>query len=223
VVVVVRDVTRQRRTQLALRRSEERHRLLNERSESIVFRYRLPPEPGFEYVSAGVATQLGYAPEDFYVDERLLHAATHEDDRHVLDRALSPTPPHVVALRLLRRDGAVRWFELHLTVARDAEGVPVAVEGLAGDVTERRSADRELLQRQIEAQMQPEHSRTLSGTQDDLKPRANAVGWKPNAVPAHHRAIPQQLADHPIRELVAGIRKLRSLLHRSGRSGSGEI
>ena len=58
-VAAVRDVTRQRRADEALRRSEGRHRLLNERSEGIVFRYRLGYAPGFAYISSSVGSPLG--------------------------------------------------------------------------------------------------------------------------------------------------------------------
>jgi PAS domain-containing protein len=47
----------------ALRESEARFRRLAENAQDIIFRYRLKPTPGFEYVSPAVTRISGYTPE----------------------------------------------------------------------------------------------------------------------------------------------------------------
>ena len=44
------------------RRSEERFRLLAENAQDLIFRYRLKPTPGFEYVSPSSTAMIGYTP-----------------------------------------------------------------------------------------------------------------------------------------------------------------
>lgn len=143
-VAVVRDVTRQRRSEEALRRSEERHRLLNERADSVIFRYRVAPEPGFEYVSSAAQRSLGHAPEEFYVNPQLPFELVTTDDHDLLQRVLDGQLPSAT-VRIVGPDGEIRWFEVDATAVRAADGSTVALEGLARDITERRLAEEERL------------------------------------------------------------------------------
>ena len=212
-VAVVRDVSRQRRAEEALRRSEERHRLLNERAESIIFRYRLLPSAGFEYVSSSISRHLGYAPEELYVDEQLLLRAAHEDDRELLAAALSATAPRNVSLRLLRRDGTVRWFELSVTAVWNKDGLVAALEGIARDVTDRRAADEERLRLQAEVEMQLERNRIAGDLHDDTIQSIYALGLGLHAVRDDESMTREATVDRAIESLNAVIASLRSYMH----------
>ncbi len=213
-VAVVRDVTRQRRAEEALRRSEERHRLLNERAESIIFRYRLFPTPAFEYVSASIREHLGYAPEEIYADSEVLRAAAHPDDVALLDQALSPNAPSHASLRFLRRDGAARWFEISVTQVRNADGVVTALEGMARDVTERRIADEQRLQLQSEVELQLERNRIAGDLHDDTIQSIYALGLGLHAARDDERLTREDLADQAIGGLNEVIASLRNYMHR---------
>lgn len=213
-VAVVRDVTRQRRAEETLRRSEERHRLLNERAENVVFRYRLSPTPGFDYVSAAVTARLGYTPEDLYVDDDLIFRLAHPDDRHVMEQALSASPPNTVSLRILTREGGVRWFEFSITAVRGPSDVVIALEGIARDVTERRAADEERLRLQAEVEMQLERSRIAGDLHDDTIQSIYALGLQLHAIRDEASVTREVAVDRAIEGLNAVIASLRSYMHR---------
>src|SRR5215204_2686912 len=55
IIGVSTNITEIKQTEV-LRRSEERFRLLAENAQDLIYRYRLKPVPGFEYVSPSSAT-----------------------------------------------------------------------------------------------------------------------------------------------------------------------
>ena len=99
-------------------------KLLAENAKDIIYRYRLKPTPGFEYVSPSATDLTGYTPEDHYADPELGLKLVHPDDKHILEAFLrSPESANkVLTLRWISRDGRVLWTgqfpeHLHLFLA----------------------------------------------------------------------------------------------------------
>jgi PAS domain S-box-containing protein len=122
------------------------HRSLIEDSRDIIYSYRLGSDRGFEYVN-GAATEItGYTPEEHYADPDLGFKLVHPDDRHLLESlaAADTDVSEPLRLRWVRKDGTVIWTEQLNTLVKDANGTPVAIHGVARDVTEAmRRGDRE--------------------------------------------------------------------------------
>jgi len=152
-VLCMVDATARKRAQEALRKNEERFRLLAENARDIIFRWRARPRLAVEYISAATSAILGYAPEEFYADPDLLLRTVHPDDREALERQLveseGASGPTVVRWR--HKDGNIVWTEQTLVPMRDAHGAVVAVEGIARDITERKKAEHRIVtyQRQL--------------------------------------------------------------------------
>lgn len=124
---------------------ETRVRLLAEHAPDVISRYRLLPNPAFEFVSPSVETVLGYAPEQFYADPAFMERLVHEDDRHLLELDLRTSQGTVASvLRVAHADGHWVWIEQRSTPILDGNGRLVAVEGVARDVTERQVAEASL-------------------------------------------------------------------------------
>jgi len=138
------QVRRQRHgAEAALLASEERFRLLAEHVQDIIFRYRLVPEPGFEYISPAVAGLTGHRPEDLYRDPALVFSAMEPEDRGAVEASWrSPEPSSLVA-RWRQPDGRIAWTEQRAVAIRDDGGRVIAVEGILRDVTSRVLADQE--------------------------------------------------------------------------------
>jgi PAS domain S-box-containing protein len=128
-----------------LRDNEEKFRLLAEAADDIIYRYRLRPHLQMEYISPSVTRILGYSQEEFYEDSGLLQNLVHPDDLPVVE-ASRADPKHAsetLEVRLLHKDGAVVWIERRMGVIADGDGNPVAIQGIARDVTERKRAEEE--------------------------------------------------------------------------------
>ena len=142
IIGVSTDITEIKKME-ELRRSEERFRLLAENAQDLIYRYRLKPNPGFEYVSPAAAAIIGYTPEEHYADPELRFKIVHPDDRHLIDEAFR-SPESLITIRWLRKDGGVIWIEQRTKAIYDGAGELVAIEGIARDITERKRVEEAL-------------------------------------------------------------------------------
>jgi PAS domain S-box-containing protein len=142
ILSVVREVTGRKVAEQKLRESEERFRLLAENASDVIFRYKLEPTLGYEYVSPSVQNIFGYTPEDFYADPMLSFRLIHPEDRPLVE-AIGEAPESPLLLRCRHRDGHQVWIEQHNKPVRDETGNLVTIEGIARDVTRRKMAERE--------------------------------------------------------------------------------
>ena len=123
--------------------SESRFRLLAENARDIIFRYDFLPEPRFTYVSPSSSSLTGYEPEEYYADPDLGLRLVHPLDRPLLEAARRGEVPseQPLALRWIRKDGAVVWAEQRNTYLRNENGDIVAVEGIVRDISGSKNAD----------------------------------------------------------------------------------
>lgn len=151
VLAMYADISERRQAQRRLQESEERFRRLAEAAPDVIYRYRLTPLPGFDYVSAALAAVTGYTPEECYADPDALLRLVHPDDRWLVER-LRAAPEQTsspLMVRWVRRDGRVIWVENRFVPVRDEDGVIVALEGIVSNVTDRVQA-YQTLERRVE-------------------------------------------------------------------------
>ena len=140
-VVVVADVSDQKRAELALRESEVRFRSLVQNSSDMVT--IIAPGGRVTYRSPSACRFLGIDPEsdpEVPVDDAL-----HEDDRPALVGLLerlhaNPGASETIRYRFRRADGEFRWIEMVATDHSDDPAV-LGVVTNARDVTDRVEAE----------------------------------------------------------------------------------
>src|SRR3982751_3238922 len=82
--------------------------LLLDRAADVVFRYRLQPRVGFDYVSRAITRLTGFTPEELYADPGSLVAIAHPDDRPVVLDLLEHGPSsNDIVIRWRRKTGSV--------------------------------------------------------------------------------------------------------------------
>ena len=108
---------------------------LAERAHDLIYRYRLRPTRGFDYVNPAATRITGYTPADHYADPDLGLKLIHPDDQPVLAALLDASPgPSTLPLRWIRKDGTTVWTEQRNTPVYDEAGELVAIEGIAREI-----------------------------------------------------------------------------------------
>lgn len=132
------DITDLIEAQNALQKREEEYRFITERSNDLIYIFRLKPEIGFEYVSPSAERITGYTAEDHYNDKNLGLKIVHPDDRHLLNLmqqgVINQKP---LRLRWIKKDGSIIWTETQNIPLYDINGELTGIQGKSTDVTDR--------------------------------------------------------------------------------------
>ena len=142
---IIRDVTRRKQAEQALRESEARYRDLFENSSDIVYTHDL--EGNYTSVNQAAQKILGYTKDEFLkmnfrdiVDPNYLPKTENRFRRKVVN-GLEETPPYEIVVR--SKDGTPFWFEVSSRLIRK-DGKPVGVHGAGRDITKRKAAQAAL-------------------------------------------------------------------------------
>src|SRR5207245_9881869 len=97
------------------RERERLFRLLADNAQDLIFRYRLRPEPGFDYISPAAVAMTGYTAAELCAEPSLftsLVSAEHLEPMARMARSGRLAAPMEVAVR--RKDGSTIWVEQRL-------------------------------------------------------------------------------------------------------------
>jgi PAS domain S-box-containing protein len=146
-VAAFTDVTVRRKTERALRQSEERYRRLVEGSPDIVYSYS--DVEGGLYFSPSVEPILGYPPEQFCSQRGLWYGAIHPDDqprvRRTIEKATETGGSFSMEYRIRDASGNEHWF-LDRSINIQIEEERTIIEGLVTDITARKRAEQAIVQ-----------------------------------------------------------------------------
>ena len=149
-LMINRDFVERKRADQALRESAARFRRLAENALDMIYRYRLLPTPGFEYVSPAATAISGYTPDDFYADPDLGYKLVHPEEYELIETLRHPSASsEPLTVRWMHKGGTVTWTSQQLVPIYDPAGNLVAIEGIVRDVTERMQA-YQMLERRVE-------------------------------------------------------------------------
>jgi PAS domain S-box-containing protein len=107
----------------------------------IVFKYRLQPKPGYEYISPAVEALVGYKPEEFYADPELDEKIIDPEYRPALLKAIARRDGVPIKLKWRHKRSSEVWIEVNAVPVMNRKGQVIGLEGVARDVTGRVSAE----------------------------------------------------------------------------------
>lgn len=146
----IRDISERVNAERALEASEARYRELVDNANDIVYTHDL--QGAFTYVNAAGVRTYGWSAEELssmsindIVDPDHLELARAKTLEKIFGDS-DVTLPYPILTR--SRDGREIWVEVNTRIVRNNEGAPVAVQGIARDVTARHQAEEALARTQ---------------------------------------------------------------------------
>jgi PAS domain S-box-containing protein len=147
VTTVVRDISRRKRAEEALRESERRFRTMLERSLDVAYR-RDMQNNRYDYISPVVRQITGFTPEEVteFSSEHFFDQI-HPDDVARVRREFAQAirdGSGAIEYRFRCKDGAYRWLADYFVVERDEAGRPLYITGSVRNITDLKRTERAL-------------------------------------------------------------------------------
>lgn len=148
-LAVIRDITRRKQAEDALRENERRLATLLSNLPGMVYRCRNDREWTMEFVSEGCRALTGYAPWVLMGADRIPYAdVIHPEDRgtvwDTVQEALKDRRPFRIKYRILTAEGSEKWVWEQGRGVFGAGGEVIALEGFIADITEQTQAEEAL-------------------------------------------------------------------------------
>ncbi|MCK6581010.1 MAG: PAS domain S-box protein [Anaerolineae bacterium] len=162
-------------TEMALRESEARFRLISSVTSDYTFSTGLGIDESMQYLllTGAFETITGYTPEEFYARggwRALLHPDDLAQDERDLE-VLRENKRVVSEIRIIRKDGEIRWVRVYAQPAWDEAGSRlVRVDGGVQDITEAKRLEAELRNYTIELErLVDERTKALRRAKEQLE------------------------------------------------------
>ncbi|MDD5141999.1 response regulator [Methanoregula sp.] len=139
----IEQVVNRRRTENALKRSEEKYRAIFEALDDLY--YRTDMQGIIQTLSPSCRKLTGFDPATLIGHSVLELYPDPEQRQQLVDELLLNGAVHDYEIILKNKDGVPRHVTATSHVVRDASGSPVAIEGILHDVTDRKQMEAALV------------------------------------------------------------------------------
>jgi PAS domain S-box-containing protein len=142
IIVIFSDITEQKRSEEALRESEEKYHLVVEHANQGIL---IAQDGIVKFSNPKILEILGYSQEE--LSSKPFTELIHPDDRQMvvenhLKRLQGIELPHIYDFRILDKEGNIKWLEINAALI-NWNGKPATLNFLT-DITERKRTEEEM-------------------------------------------------------------------------------
>lgn len=165
---IFQDVTRQTKTEAALREGEAYYRLLAENATDLIF--RIGDDGCFSYVSPSIEALTGFTVAETI--GQTAASAIHPEDWPRVAATMEVlrsggASQGIVAYRRQRKDGQWRWLEANGRLSHDLAGTGVGeIVGVARDISDRKQFEQQLVDARLAAERDASEARLIAATDE---------------------------------------------------------
>ena len=216
----VHDITARKRTEKALRESEERSRAVVNQSTAGIISTDLTGRVIF--ANQKFCSMLGYKERE--LTGKTIFEITHSDDiaesRRLFRRIVSKAEPYQLEKRYQSKDGSTLWVSVSASPLRDAEGKTQSAVAVIVDITDRKKAQAILedrargLEGEILAISDREQRRLGQDLHDGLCQHLTAIAFMARSVALRlkkHRVIEVEHIDKIAALINDGVTEARTI------------
>lgn len=152
-VGIMRDISERKKTEKALRESEEKHRFLTESITETIWTMNM--DLVFTYVSPSSINIQGWTPEELMAlpMEKMMPAPELEKVLAALSQEIAEGErtghyqrSRTLEAEVFHKNGGRVWTEVTATIVVDEAGLPTGILGVTRDVTQRKKAEAEKIE-----------------------------------------------------------------------------
>jgi len=177
---VTRDISERKRMEAlredaaeAVRRSEERYRLIAENSDDMI--WTTDTEMRFTYMSPSVIKVIGRTPEESMQKNAVeimtpesMNAVIAEYNRLLPEIESGGNPTALLELEQYRKDGSTIWVEASMKTMRDDQGNLTGFLGVSRDISERKRIEAAREEAAAALRRSEEQYRLIAENSDDV-------------------------------------------------------
>ncbi|MBL0740207.1 PAS domain-containing sensor histidine kinase [Chryseolinea lacunae] len=148
VLILVRDITAKKKSELLLAQSEQKFRTLTENIPGVIYLRQADASQGVVYINQQVREIVGHEPDDFVSGKISFMDLCHPEDREpvslAIDKALAAKETFHIKYRVLHKSGLWRWVEEIGSAIQPVDGAAPMIEGFISDITRQKEAEAQL-------------------------------------------------------------------------------
>ena len=147
------ELQERKKVENTLREAETMYRALVEQTSVAIYRDEPDEKAKTLYISPQIETLLGYSNDEWkknpYLWESLLHPDDHTEMMRDIQRYVKSGEKSITEYRLRTKDRGWVWVRDESVVVKDKNGIPEYVQGVLIDITEKKSVERKVMQREL--------------------------------------------------------------------------
>lgn len=137
------DITERKEAEKALRKSEEKYRLIADNSDDWI--YWIMPDGNLKYISPACERVTGYSVEELTNNPHLNNEIIHPEDRNKIEQHTKDIKDedrqHVVEFRIITKTGEIRWISHSCSSIISPNGEYMGRHSTNRNITERKLAE----------------------------------------------------------------------------------